>query len=109
MKFIFFIAKRYFFSKHNTNAINIISFVSMRAVMVVTIAMLIIFSSLNGFESLVKSLYSSFYPDISITIKEGKTLKIFTVGSKGHDQLKRMYGKYIIDSTKNMNLIFVNI
>ena len=30
-------------------------------------------------------------------IKEGKTLKIFTVGSKGHDQLKRMYGKYIID------------
>ena len=28
---------------------------------------------------------------------EGKTLKIFTVGSKGHDQLKRMYGKYIID------------
>tara|TARA_Y100000590_G_scaffold403543_1_gene490328 strand:+ start:231 stop:1109 length:879 start_codon:yes stop_codon:yes gene_type:complete len=30
-------------------------------------------------------------------LKEGKTLKIFTVGSKGHDQLKRTYGKYIID------------
>jgi len=30
-------------------------------------------------------------------IKEGKTLKIFTVGSKGHDQLKRIYGSYIID------------
>ena len=30
-------------------------------------------------------------------LKEGKTLKIFTVGSKGHDQLKRSYGKYIID------------
>jgi len=28
-------------------------------------------------------------------IKEGKELKIFTVGSKGHDQLKRGYGKYI--------------
>tara|TARA_Y100000590_G_scaffold353591_1_gene406569 strand:- start:787 stop:1665 length:879 start_codon:yes stop_codon:yes gene_type:complete len=28
-------------------------------------------------------------------LKEGKTLKIFTVGSKGHDQLKRTYGKYI--------------
>jgi len=29
-------------------------------------------------------------------LKEGKTLKIFTVWSKGHDQLKRVYGKYII-------------
>ena len=30
-------------------------------------------------------------------IKEGKTLKIFTVGSKGHDQLKRAYGSYIVE------------
>jgi len=30
-------------------------------------------------------------------LKERKTLKIFTVGSKGHDQLKRNYGKYIVD------------
>ena len=30
-------------------------------------------------------------------LKEGKSLKIFTVGSKGHDQLKRVYGKYIIE------------
>jgi F-type H+-transporting ATPase subunit gamma len=30
-------------------------------------------------------------------LKDGKTLKIFTVGSKGHDQLKRLYGKYIVE------------
>jgi len=30
-------------------------------------------------------------------IKEGKTLKIFTVGSKGHDQLKRTYSSYIVE------------
>jgi len=30
-------------------------------------------------------------------LKEGKTLKIFTVGSKGDDQLKRMYGSYIVE------------
>tara|TARA_B100000029_G_scaffold76464_1_gene68300 strand:+ start:5644 stop:6528 length:885 start_codon:yes stop_codon:yes gene_type:complete len=35
--------------------------------------------------------------DFEKILKEGKTLKIFTVGSKGHDQLKRIYGKYIID------------
>ena len=30
-------------------------------------------------------------------LKEGKTLKIFTVGSKGYEQLKRVYGSYIIE------------
>ena len=30
-------------------------------------------------------------------LKENKTLKIFTVGSKGYGQLKRVYGKYIIE------------
>ena len=30
-------------------------------------------------------------------LKENKTLRIFTVGSKGYDQLKRIYGKYIVE------------
>ena len=30
-------------------------------------------------------------------LKEGKTLKIFTVGSKGYDQLKRVYSGYMIE------------
>ena len=30
-------------------------------------------------------------------LKEEKILKVFTVGSKGHDQLKRTYGRYIVD------------
>ena len=29
-------------------------------------------------------------------LKEGKELKIITVGSKGHDQIKTEYGEYII-------------
>ena len=95
MKFVFFIAKRYFFSRQNTNAINIISFVSMLAVMVVTIAMLIIFSSLNGFEGLVKSLYSSFYPDISISVKEGKTFKIDELNT---EDIKAIKGVMVLSS-----------
>ncbi len=35
--------------------------------------------------------------DFEKILKQGKTLKIFTVGSKGHDQLKRTYGSYIIE------------
>ena len=36
--------------------------------------------------------------DFEKIIKQGKKLKIFTVGSKGHDQLKRTYGSYIIEN-----------
>jgi len=35
--------------------------------------------------------------DFEKILKEGKTLKIFTVGSKGHDQLKRAYENYIVE------------
>ena len=37
-------------------------------------------------------------------LKEGKKLKIFTIGSKGHDQLKRIYGKYIIEKVNYKGL-----
>ena len=37
-------------------------------------------------------------------LKENKTLKIFTVGSKGYDQLKRVYGKYIIEKKNFKNI-----
>ena len=37
-------------------------------------------------------------------LKEGKTLKIFTVGSKGYDQLKRAYGQYIIEKINYKNV-----
>ena len=36
--------------------------------------------------------------DFEQIIKQGKTLKIFTVGSKGYEQLKRTYGSYIIEN-----------
>ena len=43
-------------------------------------------------------------------IDSGKELKIITVGSKGNDQLKRMYGKYIFDkiSFKDLKKITIN-
>jgi F-type H+-transporting ATPase subunit gamma len=31
-------------------------------------------------------------------LREGKTIKILTVGKKGNDSLKRLYGKYIVDA-----------
>ena len=54
----------------------------------------------GGFNTNICRKAKSYFEKI---IKEGKTLKIFTVGSKGHDQLKRVYGKYIIDKTNFKN------
>jgi lipoprotein-releasing system permease protein len=71
---IFTFAWRYFKAKKSTNAINIISWVSVSAILIGTASLIIILSAFNGFESLVKSLYSSFYPDIRISAVKGKTI-----------------------------------
>jgi len=42
----------------------------------ITFAFIVVLSVFNGFEGLVKSLYSSFYPDIRITATTGKTITV---------------------------------
>jgi|TARA_B110000305_G_C19415411_1_gene627725 F-type H+-transporting ATPase subunit gamma len=43
-------------------------------------------------------------------LESGKELKIITIGSKGHDQIKRVFGKYVIDkiSFKDLKQISIN-
>ena len=48
----------------------------------------------GGFNTNICRKAKSYFEKI---LKEGKTLKIFTVGSKGYDQLKRTYGSYIVE------------
>lgn len=67
---------RYFRAQKSTNAINIISWVSVVAIMFGTASLIIILSAFNGFESLVKSLYSSFYPELRIGPEKGKTIQL---------------------------------
>ena len=42
-------------------------------ILVGTMALIVVLSVFNGFESLVSSLYNSFNPDLEITVKNGKT------------------------------------
>ncbi|SEW20674.1 FtsX-like permease family protein [Chitinophaga arvensicola] len=67
-------ASRYFRAKKSTNAINIIAWVSVVAIAVGAGALIVILSVFNGFEGLVKSLYSSFYPAIRVAPATGKTI-----------------------------------
>lgn len=69
-------ASRYFRAKKSTNAINIIAWVSVSAIAVGVAALIIILSVFNGFEGLVKSLYSSFYPSVKVSPVTGKSLHL---------------------------------
>ncbi|HEC43957.1 MAG TPA: ABC transporter permease [Bacteroides sp.] len=73
MNLPFYIARRYLLAKKSQNAINIISGISIAGVAVGTMALITILSVFNGFDSIIKSLYNSFDPEIRITIVEGKT------------------------------------
>ena len=72
MNFLF--AWRYFKAKKTTNAINIISWISIVAIIIGTTSLILVLSVFNGFEGLVKSLYSSFYPDVKISPVSGKQI-----------------------------------
>ncbi|HEY0059919.1 MAG TPA: FtsX-like permease family protein [Flavisolibacter sp.] len=72
MTFLF--AWRYFKAKKSTNAINIIAWISIVAIVVGTASLILVLSVFNGLEDLVKTLYSSFYPDLKISASSGKQI-----------------------------------
>ena len=73
MNFPFFIARRYVFSKKSTNAINVISAISVVGVAVGTMALVIVLSVFNGFHDLVASFFTNFDPQIDLVPTQGKT------------------------------------
>jgi lipoprotein-releasing system permease protein len=72
----FLFAWRYFKAKKTTNAINVIAWISIVAIIIGTAALILVLSVFNGFEDLVKSLYSSFYPDLKISPLSGKQINL---------------------------------
>ncbi len=66
-------AWRYFKAKKSANAINIIAWVTAGVIAFATCCQVLVLSVFNGFEGLVKSLYSSFYTDIKVVPASGKT------------------------------------
>lgn len=69
-------AWRYFRAKKSANAINIIAWVTTGVIAFATCCQVLVLSVFNGFEDLVKSLYSTFYADIKILPARGKTFML---------------------------------
>jgi len=69
------IARRYLFAKKSTNAINIITGISVVGIAIGTAALVLVLSVFNGFEDLIIGLFSKFNPDVKVTATIGKTFE----------------------------------
>jgi lipoprotein-releasing system permease protein len=101
----FLFAWRYFKAKKSTNAINIISWISILAIIVGTASLILVLSVFNGFEDLVKSLYSSFYPDVRIAPASSKHL---TLTQQQLDDIRSVKGVNNVSLTVEEKAMLVN-
>jgi len=72
----FDIARRYLFGKKSTNAINIITGISVFGITIGTTALILVLSVFNGFEDLISTLFNSFNPPLKIVPAKGKVFEM---------------------------------
>jgi ABC-type lipoprotein release transport system permease subunit len=87
LSFSFRISRRYLFSKKSHNAINIISGISASGVAVGTMALVVVLSIFNGFDSLITNMFSNFDPDLKITLTHGKS---FNDSTQAFSEIKKL-------------------
>jgi lipoprotein-releasing system permease protein len=96
LNFPFLIARRYLFAKRSTNAINIITGISVFGIAIGTAALVLILSVFNGFEDLLSGLFGHFNPQIKVTPARGKT---FEPDSLAMTQLRALPGVLYLSET----------
>ncbi len=74
MNFPFYIARRYLFSKKSTNAINVISGISVVGVAIATMALVVTLSVFNGFHDMIASFFTQMDPQLKVSPVKGKTV-----------------------------------
>lgn len=102
MNLPFTFARRYLVSKKSSNAINIISWISVAGIFVGSLGLILVLSVFNGFEGLVISLYNTFNPDFVIEANEGKS---FTPDSSKMAALSSVDGIKAVSSVIEENAL----
>lgn len=87
---------RYIFSKKSTNAIHIISSITVFGIAIGTAALIVVLSVFNGFEDLLGDLFGYFNPQIKIELNEGK---FFKIDSSQIAQIKAIDGIQYVSTT----------
>ena len=97
------IARRYLVGKKTTQAINLITGISVVGISVGTCALILILSVFNGFQGLIYQLFNSFNPDLKITPVTGKT---FVPDSSTIANLRAMDGVLYVSETLEETALF---
>ena len=98
------IAWRYLWSKKSTNAIHVITGISLLGLSIGTAAMILIMSVFNGFEGLLINLYASFNPDLKVLPVSGK---YFSEDSIHIDQIKQIDGVEAVSVSLEETAMFI--
>ncbi len=96
MNLPFNIAKRYIFSKKSTNAINVISGISVFGIAMGTSVMILLFSVFNGLEDLLTGFFNTYNPDAKVVPFSGKT---FSQDSIDIAQIEKLEGVEFVSKT----------
>jgi lipoprotein-releasing system permease protein len=97
------IARRYLFGKKSTNAINLITGVSVLGLTIGTAALLLILSVFNGFEDLISKLFNSYNPDLKVVPMQGIYLDF---DSSQLDQIYHIKGVQAVSQTLEEVVLF---
>ncbi len=102
MQLPFKIARRYLFARKSTNAINIITGISVFGLTIGTAALILVLSVFNGFQELLLSLFSNFNPPIKVTPVQGKTFSPDSIALDDILQLEAI--QYVSQSLEEVTL-----
>lgn len=89
MRFPFYIAKRYLFSKSKNNAINIITIIAAVGVFAGALALFIVLSGFSGLKAFSVQYTNDIDPDLKVVPLKGK---VFTLDSTKAEQLHQYNG-----------------
>jgi lipoprotein-releasing system permease protein len=103
MRLSLFVARRYLFSPKSHSVINLISGVSALTVAIPVMALVVLLSVFNGLDSLVRSLYRHFDPDIAVTPATGR---FFSVDTLDTASIRALEGVAEIACTLEENALF---
>lgn len=89
-------ARRYLFSKKSTNAINLITGISVLGITVGMAALILELAVFNGFEDLLSGLFNRFNPSLKVSPKQGK---FFTADSILLEKIANVEGVDAVSQT----------
>ena len=89
-------ARRYLFAKRSTNAINIISGITVFGLSIGTAALVLVLSVFNGLEGLITSMVNAFNPDVKVAPLKGK---VFVPEEDKLLQIKELDGVLYVSET----------